>query len=457
MITTVDILASLLWWLVMLAAVMLANRDLPAMEKRWLQLAVLLRALSTLAFTVALFTVFAGQSDALFYHRVGKWIATTLDTDSYTWLQQVILLILQVESARLPFSIIGIGTSTGTMLGLTGLLHWIFGSGLLLVSSVYASFAMVGTVLLYRTARRWFPQVQVWHLAIATMMVPTVLFWTGGILKEALTMGGLGMTLWGAHGLVIRVRPVAALVTLGGGLLMVYLSKPFFLVALVAALAAWLSSSLVRRTGARFTPLQLMLVGAAAVGAVFVLGEFSGRFSVSTLIEQTARLQELGRNNVGGSTFVLVENSSRSLTGQLAYSPLALFTALYRPLLFEARSAPMLVNALESTAFAVLTVVALRAAAVRGALSRALASPWLQFCVVFVLLSAVGIGLATHNLGTLSRYRVPFVPVWMMSLMAIHATGMAVRRSRMSPVARSSGRARSGGRRPILQPLAKVD
>jgi hypothetical protein len=457
MITPVDILSSLLLWLVMLGVVQTANRDLPQREKRLLGLVVLLRALSTLALVVALFTVFGGQSDSLAYHRTGLLIASTLETDSFTWLRQVTLLIMQVETARMPFTVVGIGSATGTMMGLTGLLHWVLGPGLLTVSSAYAALAMVGTVLLYRTARRWFSHVSPGYVAAATMMVPTVLFWTGGILKESLTLCGLGLALWGFNGVVSRKRPLAAAQALAAGVILIYLSKPFFLVALVAAMTAWLVGSLARRTGVRFSSLQLVLLSGASVGAVFALGEISGQFSVNTLVEETARLQDIGRTHSRGSTIVIVDSSTRSLAGQLAYSPLALFTALYRPLLVEARTAPMAVNALESTAFAVFTFAAIRAATLRGTLNRIASSPWLQFCVIFVLLSAVGIGLATHNLGTLSRYRVPFVPIWMMSLAVIHASGGLVGVKATDTQSRRGRRPGGAVRRPMLQPLAKVD
>ena len=50
---------------------------------------------------------------------------------------------------------------------------------------------------------------------------------------------------------------------------------------------------------------------------------------------------------------------------------------------------------------------------------RVTANPALMFCFVFVLVLAMGTGLSTANLGTLSRYRAPMMPFFLLLLLIL--------------------------------------
>jgi hypothetical protein len=51
-----------------------------------------------------------------------------------------------------------------------------------------------------------------------------------------------------------------------------------------------------------------------------------------------------------------------------------------------------------------------------------------MFCTVFVLALALGTGLATTNMGTLSRYRAPMEPFFFILIMVTWSEGRNVRR-----------------------------
>ena len=108
-----------------------------------------------------------------------------------------------------------------------------------------------------------------------------------------------------------------------------------------------------------------------------------------------------------------------SALAQLALAPLALGTALYRPFLFEARKAMQALNALETTWVLIVTIQVLRRYGLARSVARILASPGLMFCFVFTLILAVGTGLASSNLGALSRYRAPMMPFFAVLLLIL--------------------------------------
>ena len=55
-------------------------------------------------------------------------------------------------------------------------------------------------------------------------------------------------------------------------------------------------------------------------------------------------------------------------------------------------------------------------------------SPFLVFCIVFSVGVATAVGMSTTNLGTLVRYRMPFLPLYALTLLVLGAT--ASRRGR---------------------------
>jgi hypothetical protein len=78
-----------------------------------------------------------------------------------------------------------------------------------------------------------------------------------------------------------------------------------------------------------------------------------------------------------------------------------------------------LVNALEMM---VLTILFVRILFTRnlGKVRRQIAdNPLLVFCVVFVIAFGIAVGLASSNMGTLSRYRSPLLPFFVVLLLVL--------------------------------------
>ena len=73
----------------------------------------------------------------------------------------------------------------------------------------------------------------------------------------------------------------------------------------------------------------------------------------------------------------------------------------------------------------------------RESLSKAMArvrnSPVLMFCATFVVTLGIAVGLATTNLGTLSRYRMPLVPFFATLLLLVTARSLEPMITRVRP------------------------
>jgi hypothetical protein len=207
---------------------------------------------------------------------------------------------------------------------------------------------------------------------------------------------------------------------MAAGAVPILLIKPYIAFPFVLAAGCWYYwARSLKRGRLRIRPAHLAVGALLGLGSIILLGHYFPDYSVDHFGDQTAQLQHVGQRIRGGSTYALATEVPTSLAGQLAYAPAALLFALFRPTLFEVRNLLILANAVETTLF---TLLFLRLIAKRdlGNVRRQIAEdPFLVFCVVFVVAFGTAVGLASTNVGTLSRYRAPLLPFFAALLLVL--------------------------------------
>lgn len=237
-------------------------------------------------------------------------------------------------------------------------------------------------------------------------------------------MGGLGWMVWGLERWIVRKQRFIGAPWIFCGGVLVAISKSYVLFPFVAAAGVWWFWHRAMETTGEVAiakkPLHLVVAGAVAVVAMVVLGELFPQYSMDSLADEAANLQYQGQQVEGGSSYVMGDYEQTTLMGQLMFAPMAITASLFRPFLVEAHNAVALINGLEMTVVLYLWFRILRVRGAAGAWRVLRRSPPLVFCVVFVILFSLGVGLATTNLGTLSRYRVPMMPMYALVLVMLY-------------------------------------
>jgi hypothetical protein len=278
--------------------------------------------------------------------------------------------------------------------------------------------SLCGKIGIYRVFRANVDSAFRWPVAIAALFVPSFVFWSSGLVKEAVVVAGFGWSLFGLHLWIREGRPVPGWALMMTGAIPMVLIKPYILFPLVFAGGSWYYwARSLNRGRVRIRPAHLVVAAVLGVGGIVVLGQHFPEYSLDNFAAQTSSLQQLGRQ--GGSAFALSSEGPTTLVGQFVYAPAALLTSLFRPFIFEAHNIPSFVNALETT---VLTLLFIRILFTRnlGNLRRQIAEdPLLVFCLVFVVAFGIAVGLASSNMGTLSRYRSPLLPFFVLLLLAL--------------------------------------
>lgn len=417
-----EIFASVFYITLGFIAVFIGQTTAPAEDRRYLWLCFWGHVVSTFALILLTYHFF-GHGDIQVYYFYGDALADYIRNDPGRWGPEVIKLIFQ-RPAELPIHIFGTeGSSTTSVIGLTAFAMIATGSSEYGTGILYSLLAFSGQWAIYATFRDHFPNLYRKRVLIATLLVPSVVFWSSGVVKEAVALGGMGWVIWGIHNLICRRRRLKALFWISTGGIVVAISKSYILFPMVAGAGIWLfwrhSITTKGSVAIASKPLHLMAAGAVAVVGMLILGELFPRYSINSLAEETAELQYQGQRQEGGSNYNIGNPEETSLVGQLAFTPVALTAALFRPFLFEAHHAVALINAMETTLILLLWIKIWRARGARGAWHLLRSSPPLMFCLVFVILFGLGVGLGTTNLGTLSRYRIPMMPLYALILLML--------------------------------------
>jgi len=362
---------------------------------------------------------FYGGSDVFMYFSYGEILAQMMERDPLHVIPEVTALLLH-NPHRLPINIIGAGTATGSMSALAAWSFYLIGPSKYAAGIAFAMLSLCGKIALYRVFRANVDSDFRWLVAIATLFVPSFVFWSSGLIKEAVAIAGFGWAIFGIHLWIEEGRAIPGWLLMVAGAVPILLFKAYILFPLVLAGGSWYYwARSLKRGRVRIRPAYVAIAGVLGVGGIALLGQYFPEYAPDTFSGRTYALQEIGRGMGGGSNYALSGEIPTTFAGQLAYSPAALLTSLFRPAIFEVRNLLMLASAVETTVLTVLFVRIPLTRSLRSVRRQIMDDPFLVFCAVFVIAFGIAVGLTSTNLGTLSRYRIPILPFFAVLLFVL--------------------------------------
>ncbi|MBN9162659.1 MAG: hypothetical protein BGO98_48690 [Myxococcales bacterium 68-20] len=429
----IDIVASLV--VVLFGGILLAAavRNVSRLEQRLMALSLAAHVASALA-QIGITQGIYGGGDMLNYMSEGSLVAHAFELDPREFGPFWLDLLLQGEPST-TFPVLGAGSSTGSMVAITAALALVFRYSLFGICLAIAVAACFGKFALYRVFREVLPTPMRARILIAILLMPSAVFWSAGVLKESLVIAGVGPLWLGIHR-ILRGRPVWGSILVLVGAIPIALLKSYTLFALGVGAAAWFTMDrLLSRSGrtgpVRIRPIYLIVGAALTYASVIGLSQLFPKYSVDQMGEDLARYQRLGVQVGGGSFYQMGDEGAMSLQKQIAFGPLAIATALFRPFVFEANNGLALMASLEILVMTILVVQVLLRTGPRSALRALMSTPVLFGSLVFVLAFGLGVGLATTNFGTLSRYRMPLVPFYAVVVFVLQSS--VARKAAVSP------------------------
>lgn len=294
-------------------------------------------------------------------------------------------------------------------------------------AALFAFISYSGSWAMFRTFAKLYPHLTR-QVAIATLFIPTTILWGSAIYKDTICMFGLG---WLTHGvfrfLIQRDFSIQNILLAAISFMLIAVVKVYILIAFLPALGMWILFNYTQsiKTKSIKTVVKLgvlVLVGGGSIVAMSAFSSSLGAYSIDKLAskaEETRLWIHYSSETQDGSSYSLGDLDP-SLQGMLLKFPQAVNVSLFRPYMWEVKKPIMLLAALESLVFLIITLMVLYRVGLRQVWKAISADPTIQFCLIFSIIFAFAVGVTTYNFGSLSRYKIPALPFYTLAMVLIY-------------------------------------
>lgn len=241
-----------------------------------------------------------------------------------------------------------------------------------------------------------------WILFVCCFCVPSVLFWASAPLKESLTIFGLGLFLAGGQQILQKRNSFYSYIFCFIGLIALISVKIYILFALLPGLWFYVTT---QNKSKRTVTLKFIWLH-----SLFVVFLFSNKVIAALALKQSQFKFLIEKSGANSAIEISSFDSFFSLISTL---PQAVFNVLIRPIYPPQLGLFSLFAAAEHLLFlAILIAPFVYKKSIGLSEQRTV-----MFCISFVLICSGLIGLTVPVLGGIVRYKVPFIPFYLIAIL----------------------------------------
>ncbi len=264
--------------------------------------------------------------------------------------------------------------------------------------------------------------------AVAFLFFPSLVFWSSGLIKESLTMAALyfvvGVFLRYWFGRSVRV---AELILSAVALWVTWKLKYYFPAVLIPVVLACLATRYVndRFLHVRHFTVRLAIWIVLLITPAMLMTLLHPNFAPSRFLHVIVNNNHAFLALSEPGDFIRFGTIEPSFICILSHAPLAIFSGLFRPGVWEAHTLLQGLVAAENLLILTLTVLAiLDWKSVKNSPNRLL----IIAALVYILVLCTFITISTPNFGTLSRYRIGYLPFYLFLVLCNKMTLRAIQR-----------------------------
>ncbi|MBL6660594.1 MAG: hypothetical protein ISP70_03775 [Crocinitomicaceae bacterium] len=242
---------------------------------------------------------------------------------------------------------------------------------------------------------------------IAVFLVPSLVFWSSGILKESVLLAALGFFAYHFYQLFDSNRTWKNYVMLFLMSCVLIVLKLYVFMAFVPAIIIWLVVSKWRRSLWVYLLMYIFFIAIATL-----LGEINPRYDfVNLIVDKQRQFIRLADFYPVNSRFDL-EVLNYEFWSLLLSSPEAMFNVFTKPWPNELNSILYIPSFIENAVIILLLVTTF----VYGKALKVKEWDFVIFCLSFCIILYAVIGLTTPITGAIVRYKIPAIPFLMMAV-----------------------------------------
>ncbi|MGC1298136.1 MAG: hypothetical protein WA869_24165 [Alloacidobacterium sp.] len=300
--------------------------------------------------------------------------------------------------------------STNLINSICGIATLLIGDALPTLFVAFALVSLAGGYVFYRTFTIAFPDGDRWLFGLLVVLLPSLLFWSSFVGKDALIQYSIALTCFGFARLTLRPGPTSVLLCAAGlaGALLIRAH-----VAAMLAIAMTFPYAVGRsRAGGASKGARILLIPVLLGGTYFLISQAQSFLYADTNSDNSSSVfQEANtvtkNSQIGGSSF----NEGTSLPVRIAESPFLMF----RPFPWEIHNVMAIASAAESVGFMILCWGRRREIWLT---LRHWRDPYVGFLLMYSGLFLITFGGAISNFGILMRQRIMVTPVVLMLVCA---------------------------------------
>lgn len=293
----------------------------------------------------------------------------------------------------------------------------------MVISLFFSTFSFLGLWFMFKAFYKIYPHL---HAVIFMIffLIPSVLFWGSGVMKDTLCIGLLGFGLYNSYLFFFEKKyQVKLLIALVISFYFLYTLKSYIAVVFIPCFIFWYA---LKRISSIQNILLKVFCYVAPIALLFfyiAFGDLSNLLPenpVDMIAENIMTTQQVYISATPEDGALLDYGEiSPTVSGILRIIPKALTASLYRPFLWEARKVTSLLAAIEGTFLLCFTIYVFFRRGFINNFRAIFADNTIIFALTFSLIFAIAIGLNCFNIGTLVRYKIPCTPFFVLSLILI--------------------------------------
>ncbi len=332
--------------------------------------------------------------------------------------------IIQNTSLELP---VGIGTDSNfTIMKISAALSYISFNSYLVISLFFGFFSFAGLWKFFHACNKVLNNNAEKILAISILYTPSIWFWGSGLMKDSICIGLVGFIVHYTYKIFIEkkisIRDILILLVL---FYVLFTLKSYIVSILIVSFSLGYVILILKKS--RQNAIRLILVSFVIImSTVFLAYNLSS--NIDSIIDESKNQIEIFKGAYEQAS-AIDENSlagfkpgefDLSVSSLIIRSPLAMFSTLFRPFIWESQKVIMLLSALESFIMFIALVFVIFKCGILRFLYLLFSDPYIFVAFIFTFLLAAVVGYTTFNFGTLVRYRLPILPFYFFMLIAIY-------------------------------------
>lgn len=303
---------------------------------------------------------------------------------------------------------------------------YIFFNSYLCISMCFGFFALGGAIRLFKTFYHFYPHLYR-HIALACLFLPSVCYWSSGLLKDPVCFGCVGFICYAFLNIFIKKRKfvISILIIVICGFLL-YFIKAYILLVVVLAMMIWLFAEfnkVIKNKTLRSIFAVMTFAMGALVGVLLMQYltsmEAGQQYQLDKVMGNAEYQREMYANvakQTGGSDSHFTINTSNPVLMVLG----GVTATFYRPFLWEVNSPIVLLSVFESSIFLFLTIFFMYKKGVGKFFKLSFSEPRILMCFIFAYVFAIAVGISSANFGALSRYKIPCMPFYLVMLVLLY-------------------------------------